>query len=106
MATSDAGPGYDVVKGYKIPVSNNDTFGAFMTSHALQFLFFMKTPFPFITIHRKSPNPPNLITDSQFIRSMLRLIQNTVFMYEILKITFCHFRASVNMDRTELSTSF
>lgn len=44
MTTSVLGPGYDVVKGYKIPVSNsrpgNDTFGAFMTSHALQFLFF------------------------------------------------------------------
>lgn len=44
MATSDAGPDYDVVKGYKIPVSNsrprNDTFGALMTSHALQFLFY------------------------------------------------------------------
>ena len=60
MATSDAGPGYDVVKGYKIPVSNNETFGAFMTSHALQFLFFNEDAISVYYNTQEIPKSPQL----------------------------------------------
>lgn len=68
MATSDAGPGYDVVKGYKIVAILDlviDTFGTFMTSHVLHFLFYEDV----ISVYYNTQEIRQKLTiDSQFIR--------------------------------------